>query len=89
MLQEFSFSWNGRRWNGYFNVIAHETLIAHFEDDHIRETVGQTLAFSKTEKGAISFTLKMDVQQTHAGIYAAIQQGVEIQLGQSLIQYLN
>lgn len=89
MIQEFSFSWNGRRWNGYFNAIAHETLIAHFEDDLIRETIGQTLAYSKTESGTITYPIIAAIQQSHAGIYDAILEGVEVRLGKPLNHYLN
>lgn len=89
IIQDFSFSWNGRRWNGYFNAIAHETVIAHFEDEQIRETVGQKLAYSKTETGAVAYPVDADVQQSHAGIYDAIQKGVEMQLGKPLHHYLN
>ena len=89
MIQEFSFSWNGRRWNGYFNAIAHETIIAHFEDSLIRETIGQTLKYSKADNSVISTTVKADVPLTHAGIFDAIQKGVEVQLGQPLTRYFN
>lgn len=89
MIQEFSFSWNGRCWNGYFNAIAHETVIAHFEDDLIRETIGKTLSYSKTESGTIAYAMNADVQQSHAGIYDAILKGVEVRLGKPLNHYLN
>lgn len=89
MIQNFSFSWNGRRWNGYFNALAKESIIAHFEDETIRDTVGQSLTYFKTEKGTVSFPLKVQVQQSHTGIYDAIQKGVEVGLGQTLHQYLN
>ena len=89
MIQSFTFSWNGRCWNGYFNALANESVIAHFEDESIRDTIGQTLIYSKTEKGAVSCPVKAHVQQSHLGIYDAIQKGVEVRLGQSLHQYLN
>jgi hypothetical protein len=89
MIHEFCFTWNGRRWNGYFNAIARETVIAHFEDDLIREAIGQTLKYSKTENGAISFLVDAAVQQSHAGIYDAIRKGVEVRLGKPLQHYLN
>lgn len=89
MIQEFSFTWNGRHWNGYFNAIAHETIIAHFEDEHIREAIGQTLAYSKTENGTVTYSVKAYVQQTYSGIYDAIQKGVEVRLGTSLMHYFN
>lgn len=89
MIQEFSFTWNGRRWNGYFNAIACETVIAHFEDDHIRDTIGQTLKYSKADCGAVAYTADVMVQQSHAGIYDAIQKGVEVRLGKPLTHYFN
>lgn len=89
MIQDFSFNWNGRQWNGYFNAIANKTVIAHFEDEQIRETIGQTLAYSKTESGTIAYAINADVQQAHAGIYDAILKGVEVRLGKPLNRYLN
>lgn len=89
MIQEFCFSWNGRNWNGYLNAIANETVIAHFEDDLIRETIGQTVAYSKSDSGAISYHVDADVQQSHNGIYDAILKGVELRLGKPLTIYLN
>lgn len=89
MIQEFSFSWNGRRWNGYLNAIANETVIVHFEDEQIRETIGQTLPYSKTETGTIAYPVNAIVVQSHAGIYDAILKGVEVRLGKPLNHYLN
>lgn len=89
MICDFSFSWNGRRWNGYFNAIAQQTVIAHFEDDQMRETIGQTVAYSKTEKGTVSCSTTAAGLQSHPDIYAAIQKGVEGKLGKSLHHYLN
>ena len=89
MIREFSFSWNGHRWNGYFNVIAGEVVIAHFEDAHMRDMLGQSLAYSKTETGAVVHAIDADIQQSHAGIYEAVRQGVELRLGRPLQHYLN
>jgi len=89
MIQNFSFAWNGQHWNGYFNALAKETVIAHFEDESIRDTVGQSLTYSKSETGHVSCPVKAHVQQTHSGIYDAIQKGMEVRLGQTLRQYLN
>ena len=89
MIQEFCFSWKGRRWHGYFNAIANEKIIAHFEDAHICETIGFTLAYSKGESGAVSFPIDAEVLLTHEGIYEAIQKGMEVRLGKPLQHYLN
>jgi hypothetical protein len=89
MIREFNFSWQGRRWNGYFNAIPHQAVIAHFEDDQIRDAIGQTLTYSKTEKGAIACSATTDVLQSHADMYEAIQKGVEGKLGKSLQHFLN
>lgn len=89
MIQEFSFKWNGRNWNGYFNAIARQTVIAHFEDDLIRETIGQTLAYSKNDNGTVAFAADEAIQQSHAGIYDAILKGVEVRLGKPLNRYFN
>lgn len=89
MIQEFCFTWNGRKWNGYFNAIANETVIAHFEDDLIRETIGQTLKYSKTDEGSVSYPVDAGVQQAYQGIYDAIRKGVELRLGKPLNLYLN
>ena len=89
MIQEFCFTWNGRKWNGYFNALANETVIAHFEDSLICDAVGYTLKYSKTTDGALSFPVKSDVQQAHTGIYDAILKGVEFKLGKPLNHYLN
>ena len=89
MIHDFSFSWNGRTWVGYFNAIANETVIAHFEDEDIRDTIGQTIAYSKTESGAIAYAVKIAVPELPEGIYEAIQKGVEVRLGTTLHHYLN
>lgn len=89
MIQDFSFSWNGRRWNGYLNAIANEAVIAHFEDEQMRETIGHTLHYSKTETGTIAYTVNATVLQSHTGIYDAILKGVEVRLGKPLNHYLN
>lgn len=89
MIRDFSFTWNGRRWNGYFNTLENNTLIAHFEDALIRQTIGQTLSYSKSETGAIAFATDARVAAAHTGIYEAILKGVETGLGKRLHQYLN
>jgi hypothetical protein len=89
MIQEFCFFWNGRRWNGYFNALARETVIAHFEDALICDTIGYSLKYSKTRDGALSFPVDSAVQQAHTGIYDAILKGVEYRLGKPLDLYLN
>lgn len=89
MIQEFSFSWNGRNWKGYFNAIAHETVIAHFEDAQIRETVGHFVAYSKGENGAVSYPADAASVSTPDNIYDAILKGVEVRLGTPLNRYLN
>jgi len=89
MMKEFSFSWNGRKWNGYFNAIAHETVIAHFEDDVIREAVGQSVSYFKTETGAINYPAHTQALPLQQDIYTAILKGVENRLGKPLHVYLN
>lgn len=89
MMQEFSFAWNGRNWNGYFNALARKTVIAHFEEAHIRETVGQTIAFSKSESGAISHKSTTGTSDNTTEIFDAIVKGVETKLGEPLLRYLN
>ena len=89
MICDFNFSWNGRRWSGYFNAIAHQTVIAHFEDDLIRDAIGENITYSKSEKGTVSCSAKAEVQQSNPDIYTAIQKGVEGKLGNTLQHYLN
>ena len=89
MIQEFCFTWNGRKWNGYFNALAGETVTAHFEDALICDTVGYSIKYYKTTNGALSFPVDSAVQQAHAGIYDAILKGVEYRLGKPLSLYLN
>lgn len=89
MIQEFCFTWNGRSWNGYFNALSHETVIAHFEDELIRQTIGHSLSYQKSENGAIACRLFTDVQVLHNSLYDAVLKGVEVQLGKPLNLYLN
>jgi hypothetical protein len=89
MISDFSFSWNGRKWSGYFNAIANETVIAHFEDEHIRDMIGNKVAYSKTGSGTVAHAVPATIPEEPAGIYDAIRKGVEVQLGKTLQHYLN
>ena len=89
MIQEFSFTWSGRHWNGYFNALANQTVIAHIEDEHLRDAIGQSLSYSKADDGTLTYRIDVTVHVSHPGIYDAIQQGVEVQLGETLNHYLN
>ena len=89
MIRDFYFSWQGRRWSGYFNAIDRQTVIAHFEDDQIREAIGKTVVYSKSEKGAVTCSAKMGAAQHHESIYDSIQKGVQCHLGKTLGLYLN
>ncbi len=82
MIQEFSFSWNGRRWNGYFNALANETVIAHFEEEQMREAVGNALVYSKNAVAASG-------PASQTALYDAIRTAVERRLGKPVTQYLN
>ena len=37
MLEDFSFKWNGKKWNGFINALSKDKIYVHFEEHELRD----------------------------------------------------
>lgn len=59
MLEDFSFTWNGKKWYGYINALSSRKIYVHFEDHELRDLFKGSLKMRK--KRPQHFTCKKDL----------------------------
>ena len=37
MLEDFSFKWNGKKWNGFIHALSKDKIYVHFEEHELRD----------------------------------------------------
>ena len=77
MIQDFSFVWKGKKWNGFINAVSNGDIRVHFEDSEIREIVGGSLNLNAIPSDSLTDIDNPEIAKEFSQLYQSITTAVK------------
>lgn len=76
MLQDFTFTWNGKTWHGFINALSTRQVYIHFEDHELRDLFKGSLKMKQDQHRQFSCKTNPSILEQCPQLYESILQAV-------------
>lgn len=76
MPEDFSFAWNGKKWNGFINTLSAKHIYIHFEEHELRDLFKGSLKMKQERQRLFSCKANPSIHEQCPRLYESILKAV-------------